>query len=166
MLTHLRYWGYCYNPVTFYYQFESDGKTLGAITAEITNTPWGERHAYYLDCQKSESPKPGRYRWQFPKTFHVSPFMPMDVHYDWRFGTPSRKLNVHMQNIIKGEKYFDATLTLERHPISSTMLHKTLLFYPVMTSKVVTMIHWQAFRLWLKKTPFYEHPRKKQDKES
>ena len=164
MLTHVRYWGYCYNPVTFYYLFEPDGKTLGAITAEITNTPWGERFAYYHDCQKATSSKSGLFRWQFPKAFHVSPFMPMNVQCDWRFGLPGARLNVHMQNIIEGKKYFDATLTLERQPLTPANLGRVLWHYPVMTTKVVTMIHWQALRLWAKRTPFYEHPKYKQDK--
>ncbi len=165
MLTHLRYWGYCYNPVTFYYLFGADGKTLEAITAEITNTPWGERHAYYLDCRKAVSPKAGSYRWQFPKAFHISPFMPMDVHYDWRFRIPGENLNVHMQNIVEGQKHFDATLTLTRQEITPARLNKVLAYYPVMTTKVVTMIHWQALRLWLKRTPFYEHPKYEQEKD-
>lgn len=164
MLTHLRYWGYCYNPVTFYYLFEQDGHTLGAITAEITNTPWRERHAYYLDCRNAESPKTGRYRWQFPKKFHISPFMPMNVHYDWRFGVPGEQLSVHMQSVIDAKKHFDATLTLSREQITPANLNRVLLHYPVMTTKVVTMIHWQALRLWLKRTPFYEHPKYKQEK--
>ncbi len=161
MLTHLRYWGYCYNPVTFYYLFEEDGQTLAAIVAEITNTPWGERHAYYLDARQSEAGVSGRYRWQFPKGFHVSPFMPMDVWCDWRFGLPGSRLSVHMQNIIKEEKYFDATLTLERRVLSARSLNRVLVQYPVMTAKVVAMIHWQALRLWAKRVPFYEHPKYK-----
>jgi uncharacterized protein len=166
MLTHVRYWGYCYNPVTFYYLFEPDGKTLAGITAEITNTPWGERHAYHLDCAKSASPRSGQYRWQFPKRFHVSPFMPMHVHYDWRFRAPGDVLNVHMQNIVDGKKHFDATLTLERNPLTPSMLNRLLLHYPVMTVKVVAMIHWQALRLWAKGTPFYEHPKYTQEKKA
>ena len=163
MLTHLRYFGYCYNPVTFYYLFDVDGCTLSAIVAEITNTPWGERHAYYLDVRKSQAGVAERFRWQFPKAFHVSPFMPMDVHYDWRFGVPGSQLSVHMQNIIKGEKHFDATLTLERRPLSSRWLNRVLVQYPVMTAKVVAMIHWQALRLWAKRVPFCEHPKYKQE---
>jgi uncharacterized protein len=166
MLTHLRYWGYCYNPVTFYYLFESDGRTLAAITAEITNTPWGERHTYYLDCATGQSPKAGRFRWQFPKAFHISPFMPMNVQYDWRFAVPGDQLHVHMQNMIDDKKYFDATLTLERRAITPALLNRVLVNYPVMTTKVVTMIHWQALRLWAKRVPFFEHPESKQGKET
>ncbi len=158
MLTHLRYFGYCYNPVTFYYLYAEDGETLEAIMPEITNTPWGERFAYILDCRKSEAGAAGRYRWIFPKKFHVSPFMPMDVMYDWRFGVPGDRLSVHMQNIIKDEKHFDATLTLERRPLTQRNLNRVLWQYPVMTTKVVTMIHWQALRLWAKRVPFYQHP--------
>jgi len=163
MLTHLRYLGYCYNPVTFYYLFEADGETLSAIVAEITNTPWGERHAYFLDCRSSEVGAPGGNRWQFPKAFHVSPFMPMDVQYDWRFGRPGERLTVHMQSIITGEKYFDASLDLARRPLSARALNRVLLHYPLMTTKVIAMIHWQALRLWAKRVPFFQHPKYKQE---
>ncbi len=96
ILTHLRYAGHVFNPVSFYYCFDVDGSTLDSIVAEITNTPWGERHAYVLPLMASH--QHGRaFRWQFDKQFHVSPFMPMDRRYDWRFTTPSEDLRVHMK---------------------------------------------------------------------
>lgn len=160
MLTHLRYMGYCYNPVTFYYCYNKGAELPDSIATEITNTPWGERHTYVLDCQKHEGPGEGRYRWHFPKEFHVSPFMPMDIMYDWRFRAPDDHLNVHMQDIIKGDKYFDATLTLERREISQGMLMRALVQYPLMTTKVIAGIHWQALKLWAKGAPFHKHPKR------
>jgi len=82
----------------------------------------------------------------------------MNVMYDWRFNTPSDALNVHMIDRIDGEKYFDATLTLTRRELSPRALKRVLLGYPALTTKVLAGIHWQAVRLWLKRTPFYEHP--------
>ncbi len=158
LLTHFRYFGYCYNPVSFYYCFDASGREVRAIVAEITNTPWGERHAYFLDVRESLNPLEGRFKWEFPKTFHVSPFMPMNVMYDWRFNTPAEALNVHMTDRIEGEKYFDATLTLKREEIAPRALVRVLMGYPALTTKVLVGIHWQALRLWLKRTPFYEHP--------
>ena len=87
VLTHLRYLGACFNPVTFYYCFEPDGERLHSVLAEITNTPWGERHAYALDCRG----RAGRvHRFSFDKAFHVSPFMCMAHRYHWRLSVPRR----------------------------------------------------------------------------
>ncbi|MEN1729719.1 MAG: DUF1365 domain-containing protein, partial [Pseudomonadota bacterium] len=78
MLTHLRQWGFCFNPVTFY--FCDHDQKLAVIIAEVHNTPWNERRAYVLDARKQPGPD---YRFEFDKDFHVSPFLPMDVAYDW-----------------------------------------------------------------------------------
>jgi DUF1365 family protein len=157
MLSHLRYAGHVFNPVTFYYCFHADGMSLDSIVAEITNTPWGERHAYVLPAASSD--RRGRaLSWCFDKQFHVSPFMAMERRYDWRFTTPSDDLRVHMK-VCKGSTCeFDATLTLQRHPLDNRSLARVLWRYPLMTAQVVGAIHWQAFRLWLKRNPVHAHP--------
>jgi DUF1365 family protein len=159
MLTHLRYFGYCMNPVTFYYCFDDAGEAVRYIVAEINNTPWDERHAYVLDAARAE--REGRDScWRFGKAFHVSPFLPMDMDYEWRFDDPSRSLKVHMQNLKAGERVFDATLELEREDMTGAALARALLSYPFMTLKVAALIYWQALRLWAKRTPFFTHPAK------
>lgn len=157
MLAHLEYFGYCYNPAAFYYCYNADGTRVETIIVEITNTPWGERHAYVLGDALNEARGP-RKRYRFAKEFHVSPFMPMDVDYDWRFTEPGEQLNIHMGNFQSGSKVFDATLTLRRRPITTANLNRVLCAYPLMTAKVITLIHWQALRLWRKHCPFFEHP--------
>jgi len=159
LLTHLRYFGYCMNPVSFYYCFDAAGARLETIVAEITNTPWKERHQYVLPVAAAGKvgAHAGTTRFQFDKNFHVSPFMPMDMQYDWRFGEPGERLQVHMQNFQAGQRLFDATLALRAEPISSTALLRVLMTFPLMTIKVVGAIHWQALKLWLKRTPFYSH---------
>jgi DUF1365 family protein len=158
MLTHLRYFGYCFNPVTFYYCFDASGENVETIVAEITNTPWKERHAYVLPVSSAEKVGAKTFRYQFGKDFHVSPFMPMDCSYDWRFAAPSNGLFVHMENWREGRVVFDATMNLHRKPINSANLAHALLAFPAMTTKVVAGIYWQALKLVLKRTPFFTHP--------
>jgi DUF1365 family protein len=160
LLTHLRYFGYCFNPVSFYYCYDSAGESLDAIVAEITNTPWGERHAYVLPCRRDAN-RGAQRRFRFRKAFHVSPFMDMDLDYEWLFNEPGQRLTVQMDNLDDGVKLFDATLTLQRREISDAGLNRTLWRYPLMTLQVIARIHLQALRLWLKRCPFYVHPAKR-----
>jgi uncharacterized protein len=155
LLTHLRYFGHCFNPVSFYYCFDEHGTQVQTIVAEITNTPWKERHQYVLGSPVMDGELK---RFSFDKQFHVSPFMPMDMRYQWRFGEPGKHLFVHMQNLSGTQVEFDATLSLDAKPWSAAALVALLFAYPLMTLKVVAAIHWQALRLWLKKTPVYDHP--------
>jgi len=156
LLTHLRYFGYCMNPVSFYYCFDETGAALQAIMAEITNTPWGERHQYVLPVDGAGRLK----RFTFDKDFFVSPFMPMDIQYRWCFSEPLDRLLVNMRNFRHGEQIFDATLNLRQEPIGAWALVRLLGSYPFMTLKVIAAIHRQAFLLWLKRTPVYRHARR------
>ena len=160
LLTHIRQFGYNFNPVSLYYVFDESDTELETVVAEITNTPWDERHAYVLRVADAERVGAKVMRWQFDKRFHVSPFMPMDMRYDWRFSEPGDTLSVHMENLKDGQVQFDATLTLRREPITSTTLARALAAFPLITFKVSALIYWQALRLLLKRTPFFTHPDK------
>ena len=159
MLAHLRTFGHCFNPVAFYYCYARDGVTLECIVAEITNTPWKERHSYVLPV--ADAAHHGRaLGWDFVKRFHVSPFLPMDREYNWRFTPPDETLRVHMNVLAGSERDFDATLVLERRPLTALRLARVLLRYPAMSARVVAAIHWQALLIFLRRNPVYDHPKK------
>ena len=163
LLTNLSYYGYCFNPVSFYYCFADDGHTLETIVAEVNNTPWGERDTYVLPARESvveSSGESGILRFQPEKKMHVSPFMPMTMDYDWSFIEPAERLTVFMASERDGERIFNASIALERREISPLSLARVLVVYPFMTLKVIVAIYWQALRLWVKRCPFYPHPAK------
>lgn len=152
LLTHLRYFGYCMNPVSFYYCWDQDGQSLEAVVAEVSNTPWGETHCYVIDMKRGTKAS-------FRKAFHVSPFMAMNQQYLWRLSRPGQTLSVSMRNIEYGRRLFSASMVLREREITGPQLARVLTRYPLMTVKVVAAIYWQALRLWLKGTPFHEHPK-------
>jgi DUF1365 family protein len=155
LLTHLRYFGYAFNPVSFYYCFDAAGAVAETIVAEVSNTPWGERHCYVLDA----GGEPAR-RFTTNKALHVSPFMPMDVSYDWAFSPPTRRVGVAMSCTHGGERVFAATLDLRRREITGRRLACMLATYPLMTLKVITGIYWQALLLKLRGCRTHVHPNK------
>jgi uncharacterized protein len=160
LLTNVRMLGHCFNPVSFYYCYRGDGRGLRAVVAQVTNTPWGERHCYVMDAQGGGAP--GSILCQsFDKVFHVSPFMGMDHRYEWRMTEPGDQLVAHIESHHAGERVFDATLSLRRRALDRAALTRLLLRYPATTLRVSARIYGQAVRLKLKGAPYHPHPRRK-----
>ena len=156
MLTQCRFAGLCFNPITVYYCFDHEhgSERLDAIVAQVTNTPWGERHRSVIDC----TDQPARQQTRFAKAYHVSPFNPLDMTYHWYSKRPGERLLVHLENHAGGHRHMDATLSLQRRPISRSALLALLWRRPSYAAQTVTRIYWQALQLWLKRSPVYPHP--------
>ncbi|MCB1773492.1 MAG: DUF1365 domain-containing protein [Gammaproteobacteria bacterium] len=153
LLTHLRYFGFGFNPVSFYFCYDREDRPQ-CVLAEVNNTPWGEQHCYLvpMDVERPES----------QKTFHVSPFMDLDMSYRWAISDPGERLSVHIENLQNGERLFDASLVLQREPFSGPNLARNLFAFPFVTLKVIAAIYFEALCLWLKKTPVHIHTKPKE----
>jgi hypothetical protein len=161
LLTHLRYLGYCFNPISFFYFYDSTGG-VPVVMAEVHNT-FGESTNYWLGPGNREVAKRGM-RFRVPKTLHVSPFLAMGLDYEFALTPPEGRLVAHM-NVVDtasngGSALFDATLMLERHDWTSGALLRALAAQPWMSAKVIAAIHWEALRLWIKGVPVFTHPDK------
>jgi DUF1365 family protein len=156
LLTHLRYLGYSFNPISFVYAFDRAGR-LEAVAGEVHNT-FGGTCTYWLPRHGDRR----SFHRRTPKTMHVSPFMGMDLDYEFLVTPPDRTIVAHMNVIGRGEEgdrpLFDATLTLSRRPWSAAEIRRVLVRHPFMTAKVIAAIHWEAARLWWKGLPSYPNP--------
>lgn len=155
LVAHPRYLGLVFNPIAVYYCFSAEEKQLEAVVAEVTNTPWGERHCYVIPWQSEARVK----HHQCSKEMHVSPFMPMDLNYHWRLTAPDKQLSILLEDHDSSGKIFDAALLMNRKQITGKNLFFAICRYPFMTAQVMLAIYWQALRLWWKKVPFYSHPK-------
>ena len=155
LLTQARSWGLSFNPVSFFYCHEADGR-LAAILCEVTNTPWRERYHYVLPANALHAPSEHQH-FAVAKAFHVSPFLPRDLEYRMSFSPAAQRLGVHMADWQGEHKLFDATLNLQRQALDRRSLHRYLRQFPWMTAKTCLAIYWQALRLLIKRAPIFSH---------
>lgn len=152
-LIHLRYFGLYFSPVNFYYVYDEQNNWR-YLLAEVSNTPWNERHYYAIPAGAERLAQ-----WQHPKAFHVSPFNPINQTYQWHVREPDERLMVHLE-CWQAEKQFDATLQMQAQPFTAKKLLWLLVKTPVMSVKVMFGIYWEAMKLWIKGVPVYDHPDK------
>jgi uncharacterized protein len=151
-LGNVRTFGLYFSPINCYFLQPIGADNYSYMLAEVSNTPWNERHYYLLDLTQPL---------EHEKAFHVSPFNPIDMQYKWRIRAPAAAVggqpaNIHLE-AHRGDKHFSATLTLERVEMNSNSINRVLLRFPVNTVTTVLAIYWQALKLWLKRTPLYDH---------
>jgi DUF1365 family protein len=157
LLTHLSTLGYCFNPISVYIVFKPDSNEIEMLLTEVTNTPWGERHIYILDAPRAV--KNNVYQYVFEKVLHVSPFMQMNYEYHLNFKIDNNKLILHMDSYKNSEHHFDATLSLDGLQLNKENINKMKWRYPFITYKVTAAIYWEALKLFIKRVPFYAHPK-------
>jgi DUF1365 family protein len=167
LLTHLRYFGHCFNPVSFYYCYDAAGEHVTAVVAHVTNTPWGERHAYVMAAnERTDHGSTAVLHGRFAKALHVSPLMGMQHTYRWSLSEPGERLSVHIESTRDdGERAFDATLALRRREITPRSLRGALLRYPALTLALTTRIYTHALRLRLRGASYHPHPAASADRD-
>ncbi len=154
LLTQLRSFGLCFNPVSFYYCLDAAGERVDSVLAEVTNTPWGERHSYALTNSGG-----GVIHGSFTKELHVSPFMGMDHVYEARATEPAGTLSVHIASLRSGATAFDATLALKRRELSRSAVARLGVRYPFATARTLALIYGHAVGLKLAGARVHPHPR-------
>lgn len=178
ILTNLRYWGYCFNPISYYFCYDPQGN-LQYILDNVTNTPWGKSHIYLHDIQASanssqnHNTQSDKLVLDFSKTFHVSPFMPMHLNYRSQYKISNEKLLIHMDlfsmpqdnvddeagsEMENNKKIFSATMNMHGQTLTPELAMKLPFVHPMQCGKIIFGIYWQALRLWLKRVPFYSYP--------
>jgi len=163
LLGNVSYWGHCYNPACFYACYQNG--TLQFLMCEIHNTPWGERFCYVHEVEQGQpdafQEKESMHVAHFDKQFHVSPFMPMNLQYEWRYTISDKRIRIVMNLFENTQPVFNSTLLLQGETLTQKLANRMPFVYPFMCLKVLCGIYWQATKLFFKRAPIHAHPDKR-----
>ncbi len=151
LLTNLNVLGYNFNPVSFYFCFDEENKPVCAV-AEVSNT-FREMKPFLLTTENFTN---GKYTLNTIKHFYVSPFIDHDTYFDFNLAVPNEKLNIRIDDFKEGNRFFISTLTGARKTLNNLNLIWYSIRFPFITLKIITLIHWNAIKLWLKKIPYHK----------
>ena len=157
MIAQCRCLGIYFSPINFYYCFDKN-EECSYMLAEVSNTPWNERHYYLVNVPKKRTSNIDGKGNITKKDFHVSPFMELNINYHWNINRPSEKLFINIQNFTQdtNEKVFEANMKLTKRPLKTLSLIKSWLSLPFTIIKIVTLIYWQAIKLFIKRVPIVD----------
>lgn len=150
LLTNLCTFGYQFNPVSFYYCYE--GNDLQCCIVEVSNT-FHEMKPFFIGKENFDGNK---FHLNTIKHFYVSPFIDHDANFDFNVELPCEKLNIRIDDFKNEKKFFISTLTGTRKELTNARLLWYALRFPFITLQVIGLIHWNAFKLWLKKIPYHQ----------
>ncbi len=157
LVTLPRVFGYLFNPVSFYFCYDSTGTCVAAIS-EVTNT-FREMKPYFLGPETfrpaASVTTAGAFHLRTPKNFYVSPFSDVDVAFDFKLRPPTEKLSVQIDDYVGPDRTLTSTLTGPSRPLTDSRLAWFTLKYPLITLRIISLIHWHALLLWFKKIPWF-----------
>ncbi len=142
--------GYLFNPVSFYFCYDRTGACVAALT-EVTNT-FREVKPYFLG---RETQRDGAFRLRVPKQFYVSPFSDVDVAFDFVLRPPGERLAIQIDDYIGATRMLTSTHTGPQRALTGTRLAWYTVKYPLLTLRIITLIHWHALLLWAKRVKWY-----------
>lgn len=151
LLSMPRILGYVFNPLSLYFCYDA-GDRLKAIVYEVHNT-FGERHSYVIPVEGDGQTIDQRCE----KAFYVSPFLGMDLRYEFKVTPPGKRLSVAIRGYDSSGLVIVTSLSGSMRPLTDGALLTALITFPLLTLKVMAAIHWHALRLYLKGLKVYDH---------
>jgi DUF1365 family protein len=148
LVTFPRVLGYGFNPVSFYYVSSKSGDPLMAV-AEVVNT-FREMKLYVMQTVDAD----GLWHRRVAKDFYVSPFSDPGMQFDFKLGPPAEKWRVNIDTYDADERVLLSSIRGEQRQLSSARLVWYAFKYPLLSLRIIGLIHWHALLLWVRRVPF------------